>query len=1008
MKKATLLLAGILMVLFCLQTSGGNQQGQISTPRLPMVASPASPRVDGDFGMIPLQFIPNQGQIDGQVAYYVQGRDKTIYFTAEGLTFVLAEQAQKDGKKQPGPVDSNDSDATQRWVVKLDFVDSNAAAKPIGLEKSGAVVSYFKGKPEEWKAGLAAYSKIIYRDLWPGIDLLYYGTFNRMKYEFIVHPGADPFLIRLAYRGAESVALTAEGRLEAKTSNGGIEDDIPVAYQEADGKQENVPVAYALASEAETESRTYVYGFNVGEYDRSRTLILDPAVLVYCGYIGGSDEEAVKGIAVDGSGNTYITGYTTSTEATFPVVVGPDLTYTGGTQDAFVAKVNASGTALVYCGYIGGDEFDSGRSIAVDGSGNAYITGDTASTEATFPVVVGPDLSYNGTYYADPDAFVAKVNPAGTGLVYCGYIGGANIESVKGIAVDGSGNAFVTGGTVSSEATFPVVVGPDLTHNGGNWDAFIAKVNASGTALVYCGYIGGAEIDVGNGIAVDSSGNAYVTGETHSTEATFPASVGPDLSFNGVWDAFVTKVNPAGTGIVYCGYIGGGDSDFGRGIAVDSLGNAYIAGNTDSTESTFPVIFGPDLTYHGGNWDAFVTKVNATGTALVYCGYIGGVGIDSGWGDAIAVDGLGNAYITGDTVSTETTFPVIGGPDLTYNGGTDAFVVKVSVTGMALDYCGYIGGSGGESGGAIAVDSWGNAYVTGSTDSSEATFPVVAGPDLTSNGSPDAFVAKIQIAPPSLTSLLPSSATACDPGFTLSVIGSDFANGAVVRWDGSNRPTTYVNSLKLEAQIATADLTTGRIVQVTVLNPDGGISSALDFSVAGFTISSTPTSATVTAGQSATYTIQVMPQYGPFNSSLSFSCTGLPSKCTASFLPTSVTPGANVVTTMLTLTTQAASGSTGGAIFRSTGFVPPALGLLLIILALFIWDRFREPVLNKHFRRWLTAGALVCLIVLVVSCSAGGDGNPPITGTPPGSYQVSVRGQSSCLTVSTTVTLIVR
>jgi hypothetical protein len=1005
MKKPSLMLAGILSVLFCLQASDGKQKGLGSLYRPSGVLAPSSTRIDADFGKLPLQFIPNQGQMDGQVAYYVQGRDKTIYFTPEGLTFVLAEQTQKDGKKQPGPGEGNGLEPTQRWVVKLDFVDSNTDVKPVGLEESGAVVSYFKGNPEEWKTGLPAYSKILYRDLWPGIDLLYYGTFNRMKYEFIVHPGADPFLIRLAYRGAESVALTAEGRLEAKTSNGGIEDDIPVAYQEADGKQENVPVAYALASEAETESRTYVYGFKVGKYDRSRTLVLDPAVLIYCGYIGGSGPTYSRGIAVDGSGNAYITGDTGSTETTFPVIVGPELIHKGG-ADVFVAKVNASGTALVYCGYIGGSGPDSGGGIAVDGLGNAYVMGFTSSTEETFPVTGGPDLTPNG----DWDAFVCKVNASGTALVYCGYIGGSAEEYGRGIAVDSSGNAYVTGETLSTEATFPVTVGPDLTSNGER-DAFIAKVNASGTALVYCGYIGGSGNDWGFGIAVDNSGNAYVTGLTMSTESSFPVTVGPDLTSNGERDAFIAKVNASGSALVYCGILGGSKYDDGYGVAVDGPGNAYVIGYTASNESTFPVVGGPDLTYNGGSLDAFVAKVNSAGTALDYCGYIGGAGLDYGVG--IAVDGSGNAYVIGSTVSMENTFPVVGGPDLSYNGGVnygDYFVAKVNATGSALFYCGYIGGSddeGAEPGG-IAVDGSGNAYITGWSASDEYTFPVIVGPDLTHNGTRDTFVAKIQIAPPSLTSLLPSSATACDPGFTLSVIGSDFANGAVVRWDGSNRPTTYVNSLKLEAQIATADLTTGRIVQVTVLNPDGGISSALDFSVAGFTISSTPTSATVTAGQSATYTIQVMPQYGPFNSSLSFSCTGLPSKCTASFLPTSVTPGANVVTTMLTLTTQAASGSTGGAIFRSTGFVPPALGLLLIILALFIWDRFREPVLNKHFRRWLTAGALVCLIVLVVSCSAGGDGNPPITGTPPGTYQVSVRGQSSCLTVSTTVTLIVR
>jgi hypothetical protein len=735
MKKASLFLAGALMVVFCLQASGGKQQEQRNPSQLPAVVPSRSARADADFGKIPLQFIPNQGQTDGRVAYYVQGRDKTIYFTPEGLTFVLAEQMQEGGKNRPGFVEGTDPEPTRRWVVKLDFVDSNADAKPVGLEKSGAVISYFKGKPEEWKAGIPAYSKIIYRELWPGIDLLYYGTFNRMKYEFIVHPGAEPSLIKLAYRGAERVALTAEGRLEVKTPEGGFSDDNPAAYQEASGERKAIPVAYVLTPASGTESLTHVYGFEVGKYDRSRTLVLDPAVLVYCGYIGGVMWDEGWGIAVDGSGNAYITGFTGSPESTFPVTVGPDVTNDCITSNVFVAKVNASGTALVYCGYIGGSDGGYGQGIAVDGSGNAYVVGRAGRN---LPVVIGPDLTFHGT----GDAFVAKVNSSGTALVYCGYIGGSKNDTGEAIAVDGSGNAYVTGYTQSTEATlFPVAVGPDLTHNGSG-DVFVARVNSAGTALDYCGYIGGSGHEMGSAIAVDGSGNAYVMGFTSSTESTFPVTVGPDLTHNGgEYDVFVAKVNSSGSALVYCGYIGGSGLDDGTGIAVDSSGNAYVTGITPSTESTFPVTVGPDLTYNGGVEDAFVAKVNASGTALVYCGYIGGSSDDYGRG--IAVDSSGNAYVTGITNSTESTFPVTVGPGLTHNGGADIFVTRLNASGTTLDYCGYIGGSSNDYGRAIAVDGMRNVYVTGSTISAESTFPVAIGPDLTYNGNEDAIVAKI-------------------------------------------------------------------------------------------------------------------------------------------------------------------------------------------------------------------------------------------------------------------------
>jgi hypothetical protein len=725
--------------------------------------TPGRVQRDAGYGAIPLFFIPNQGQLDRRVAYSIQGKDKSVYFTPEGLTFVLTERVnasparEKRSLREIEPGEAGPMSRRKRWVVKLDFVGSRRDVRPESLEQAETVVSYFKGRPQEWKAGLRTSSKIIYRDLWPGIDLVYYGTVNRLKYDFVVHRGADPARIKLSYRGANRVEVTPEGRLEVTTPVGVFQDEIPTAWQETDGRKADVSVAYALEAVPTVQvaslslsandtmagpgidprHRSHVYGFTVGAYDPSRTLVLDPAMLIYCGYIGGSGFDSGTAIAVDSAGNAYVTGFTESTEATFPVAVGPDRTYNGGRSDAFVAKINAAGTALLYCGYIGGSGMDVGLGIAVDAERNAYVTGFTESDETTFPVTVGPDLTYNGGTY---DGFVAKVNAAGTALVYCGYIGGSSADHSYGIALDVKGNAYVTGYTNSPSSTFPVTVGPDLTHNG-DYDAFVAKVNSAGTAMVYCGYIGGPYTDAGYGIAVDSEGSAYVTGYTFSTQATFPVTVGPDLTHNGLADVFVAKVNTKGTALVYCGYIGGSGNERGLGIAVDGAGNAYVTGWTASTEATFPVAVGPDLTYNGGTSDAFVAKVNAAGTALVYCGYIGGSNTDDG--SRIAVDGAGNAYVAGYTYSTEATFPVKVGPDLNYNGDYDAFVAKVNAAGTALVYCGYIGGADADYGNGIAVDSKGNAYVTGYTYSTETTFPVTAGPDLTHNGLSDAFVAKI-------------------------------------------------------------------------------------------------------------------------------------------------------------------------------------------------------------------------------------------------------------------------
>jgi uncharacterized repeat protein (TIGR02543 family) len=749
-----------LMAVFSVGTR--TQPVNVVAPVVKDAVNKGQVTMDKDYGKMPLSFIPNKGQMDQQVYFYLQGKDKSVYFTSTGLTYALAGPAENqrgtESKSKPGfPVGQKEqgeqrerelSQPSSRWVVKLDFVNARKNVKPECLEKSGTVISYFKGKAEEWQTGLQAASKIIYRDLWPGIDLVYYGTVNKMKYEFIVHPGADPAQIKLAYRGADSVKENRQGQLEVQTPVGGFSDDTPMAWQEIAGKRETVSLKYALEKkDPSNPQEACIYGFSVGKYDKNEALILDPAVIVYCGYIGGSGQDCGYAIAVDASGCAYVTGITTSTETTFPVTVGPDLTYNGGSYygDTFVAKIEADGSGLVYCGYIGGLRDEAGTKIAVDGSGCAYVTGYTCSDQTTFPVTVGPDLVFNGAL-GDSDAYVAKIKADGTALDYCGYIGGSGWDYGQGIAVDGSGCAYITGHTHSDQSTFPVTVGPDLIYNGSQ-DAFVAKVRADGTGLDYCGYIGGSSYDIGFGISVDGSGYAYISGFTSSTETSFPVTIGPDLTYNGGGyggndDAFVAKVKADGTGLVYCGYIGGLGEEHGFNIAVDGSGCAYVTGDTQADQTTFPVTAGPDLIHNGGT-DAFVAKVRTDGTGLVYCGYIGGYNTDSGNG--IAVDGSGCAYVTGRTYSTETTFPVAVGPDLTHNGGTyDAFVTKVKADGAGLDYCGYIGGSLDDVGNGIALDGSGCVYIAGAAQSTEATFPVTVGPDLTNNGGTyDTFVAKI-------------------------------------------------------------------------------------------------------------------------------------------------------------------------------------------------------------------------------------------------------------------------
>ena len=371
---------------------GGWRQNlaKVLRPGLPNVATDLQPSREAaqiKLGEIPLFFIPNSGQLDKEVDFNIQGQDKTLYFTSEGLTFSLK-----------GPA--------QRWTVKLDCVGARKGLRPVGLEKTRALVSYFRGEPREWQTNLPTFSKIVYRDVWPGIDLVYACAKNRLKYEFIIHPGADPSLIRLTYRGATALNIDRSGGLEVTTPAGQLQDDAPIAYQESDGQKMIVPARYELAGKQigkndhrqlsfEAAPDSLAYRFRIRKYDRAKPLILAPAVLVFGGYIGGSDADLARDVAVDSAGNAYVVGETLSSELTFPVTTGPDVSY-NGTKDVFVAKVSSDGKSLIYCGYIGGSGDEAAYSIAVDTDGNAYVGGSTNSDERTFSLGIGPGLAYPG------------------------------------------------------------------------------------------------------------------------------------------------------------------------------------------------------------------------------------------------------------------------------------------------------------------------------------------------------------------------------------------------------------------------------------------------------------------------------------------------------------------------------------------------------------------------------------------------------------------------------------
>jgi hypothetical protein len=509
--------------------------------------------------------------------------------------------------------------------------------------------------------------------------------------------------------------------------------------------------------------------FRLGRWDRTRPLVIDPA-LVYSTLVGGSAIDDSRSIAVDGSGNAYITGRSASLN--FPTTAGVFQPARSGPGDAFVTKLNATGSAVAYSTYLGGTGDESGDGIAVDGSGNAYLTGVTDSTN--FPTTAGaPQITLGGS----ADAFVAKLDATGATLAFSTYLGGAQTDLPKDIAIDASGNAYVTGITSRDFPTTPGAFqpAPHPVPSGSasfQLDAFVTKVSSTGTALLYSTYLGGSYEDAGRAIAVDSAGNAYVTGSTRDPAGTsaaddFPTTAGAFQTSGGAtnYDAFVTKLNPTGSALVYSTYLGGTTAptanDDGEGIAVDAAGNAYVVGSTGSGNfPTTPGVVKTSLT--GATHDGFVTKLNPTGSALAYSTYLGGVDFDAATG--VALDTAGNAYVTGQTQSSD--FPTNGGaPQPAYAGGGDAFATKLNATATAFAYSTYLGGDAVDAGSRIAVDSSGNAYVTGNSGATTTTkFPTTAGAFQATNvGSADAFVTKIattttDAVPPTTTIALSPSA----------------------------------------------------------------------------------------------------------------------------------------------------------------------------------------------------------------------------------------------------------
>ncbi len=519
-----------------------------SSPRAPLTAA----QVRAAYGQLPLSFEANRGQADESFNFVARGAGYTLALSPTGAVFGLRNS---DGDLRNGdaarPTLKTSDDARAETnppspirhpstaVLRMKLVGADAGAAGAGADELPGKVNYFIGDdPSKWQSGVPTFGRVRYTEIYRGIDVVYYGNQGRLEYDFVVAPEGDARAIALKFDGADKVEVDAAGDLLLTLGESVVRQPKPFVYQEVAGARRAVEGGYVVESDGRV-------GFALGVYDAALPLIIDP-VLVYSTYIGGSGTDAGNEIGVDSAGNAYICGSTNSTN--FPVANALQGTFGGATfeggRDGFVTKLNAAGTAFVYSTYLGGSGDDRGNAIEVDASGNAYVVGETTSTN--FPTANAFQPTFGGGL---SDAFVTKLNPTGSALVYSTFVGGAIFDAGNAIALDSSGSVYISGRTTSED--FPTVNPIQSTYSGGPFaDTYISKINAAGSALVYSTYLGGNDFEAGSSIAVDSSGNAYLTGQTRSTN--YPTANAIQSTFGGgdlEGDAFLTKGQRGGHGI---------------------------------------------------------------------------------------------------------------------------------------------------------------------------------------------------------------------------------------------------------------------------------------------------------------------------------------------------------------------------------------------------------------------------------------------------------------------------
>lgn len=678
-------------------------------------------RQSADYAKMPVLFEQNKGQTDHKVKFVSRSSSYTLYLTDEGATFSLKSVDSESQDSQIAAKGERSTTKLQTDQLKLQFVGANPNPLLTGGDAAITKTNYYIGKRRI--ENVANYKRVNYTNIYSGIDAVFYGNKdNQLEYDFVVAPNTDTNQIGLEFDGAESMAIDGDGNLVIKTANAELVQQKPFAYQDIGGERKEVAVSYKL-----TENQI---SFELGEYDSSLPLVIDPA-LKYLTYIGGTAFDDVFEIAADAQGNAYFTGQTDS------------LNFHGQTRDdndgfgAYVAKLNATGTAFVYVTILEGNGDDTARGIALDASTNAYVTGIASHF---FPTTSGAYDTVHGVLNND-DVFIAKLGATGN-LIYSSFLGGTDEDEGFDVAVDASGKAYVVGLTYSATA-FPTKnkyqgCGFSFPTTFDSQDAFLTVMNASGSDITYSSCIGntvgvtGLSDEQAFSVALDSSNNAYVTGITNSDNFKVKNALQPNIG--GGKDAWIAKFNPAASGdasVVYATFLGGAGTDQGNGVAVDAFGQAHVVGLTGSTN--FPLAGAFDTTNQIN--EGFVSIISSNGTSLVNSSFLGGAAADTA--NNVALDSAGLIYVTGNTLSND--FPMALPFQSTRRGVRDAFVAKVKF-GRGVVSSSYLGGNGNDNGEGIAVR--GNLIFVGG-DTASTNLLTTAGVVKQTTNNADGFVAKI-------------------------------------------------------------------------------------------------------------------------------------------------------------------------------------------------------------------------------------------------------------------------